>query len=99
MPIRTGAGTRIKALDAIAVGVPVISTVFGIEGLGLRPGRDVLIADSPEEFAAKVLATNDVDLRAGLVSSAFARIAQSQSPTAVEEAIRQAVLGLLVPAR
>jgi sugar transferase (PEP-CTERM/EpsH1 system associated) len=50
VPLRVGAGTRLKILEAMAAGVPVISTRLGAEGLDAQPGRDLLIADSPEEM-------------------------------------------------
>jgi glycosyltransferase involved in cell wall biosynthesis len=54
VPLRTGGGTRLKILEAMAAGVPVISTPLGAEGLSVEPGRDILIADAdqPAEWAA-----------------------------------------------
>ena len=46
VPLRTGGGTRLKILEAMAAGVPVISTVLGAEGLAVIPGNDILIADA-----------------------------------------------------
>jgi polysaccharide biosynthesis protein PslH len=54
VPLRIGGGTRIKILEALAMAKPVISTSIGAEGLAVRNGRDYLLADSPEEFAARV---------------------------------------------
>jgi len=53
-PIREGAGTRLKILDAMAMGKAVVSTGIGCEGLRVRPERDVLVADAPEEMADSV---------------------------------------------
>ncbi|MBE0558943.1 MAG: glycosyltransferase, partial [Proteobacteria bacterium] len=53
-PIRDGGGTRIKILDALAMGMPIVSTSIGCEGIDVLPGNDVLIADTPEEFEEKV---------------------------------------------
>jgi sugar transferase (PEP-CTERM/EpsH1 system associated) len=50
VPLRVGAGTRLKILEAMAAGVPVVSTRLGAEGIDARPGRDLLIADSPKEM-------------------------------------------------
>jgi glycosyltransferase involved in cell wall biosynthesis len=50
VPLRTGGGTRLKILEAMAAGVPVISTTLGAEGLAVTPGKDILIADSPESW-------------------------------------------------
>ena len=54
VPIRVGGGTRLKILEAMAAGVPVISTTIGAEGLVLNPGTDILLADTPEHMARAV---------------------------------------------
>jgi glycosyltransferase involved in cell wall biosynthesis len=54
IPARVGSGTRLKALEAMAAGVPVVSTTLGVEGLNATPGRDVIVADTPSAFAAAV---------------------------------------------
>ncbi len=54
VPLRRGAGTRIKILEAMAAGLPVISTPFGASGLHVSDGDHVLLADSPAAFAAAV---------------------------------------------
>jgi glycosyltransferase involved in cell wall biosynthesis len=55
VPLRIGGGTRLKIYESMAAGVPVVSTSVGAEGLACDPGRDILIADSPEEFAGRCL--------------------------------------------
>jgi sugar transferase (PEP-CTERM/EpsH1 system associated) len=50
VPLRTGAGTRLKILESMAAGVPVVSTALGAEGLRVRPGEHFLLAESPQEF-------------------------------------------------
>jgi len=55
VPLREGAGTRLKVLESLALGTPAVSTFKGMEGLELVPGRDLLVADSPAEFASCVL--------------------------------------------
>lgn len=55
-PIRFGSGTLNKVLEPMAVGTPVVSTTIGVQGLPLVHGRDVLVADSPDEFANAVVA-------------------------------------------
>jgi glycosyltransferase involved in cell wall biosynthesis len=54
VPIRHGGGTRLKILEALAWGLPVITTPVGCAGLGLTDGREALIADTREEFAAAI---------------------------------------------
>ena len=53
VPLRTGGGTRLKILEAMAAGVPVVSTPLGAEGLAVTPGEDILMAD-PDDSAAWV---------------------------------------------
>ena len=59
VPLRVGGGTRLKIYEAMAAGVPVVSTAIGAEGLDYTDGEDILIADSPAQFAdacARILA-------------------------------------------
>jgi glycosyltransferase involved in cell wall biosynthesis len=55
VPLRIGGGTRLKILEAMSLGVPVVATNKGAEGLGLVPERDLLTADRSADFAAAVL--------------------------------------------
>ena len=55
VPLLAGGGTRIKIYEAMAMGVPVVSTTIGAEGLPLRDGEDIQLADTPAAFAAKLL--------------------------------------------
>lgn len=62
VPIRAGGGTRLKILDAWASGKAVVSTSVGCEGLETRDGENILIRDTPDEFARAVelVLQNDV---------------------------------------
>jgi sugar transferase (PEP-CTERM/EpsH1 system associated) len=55
VPIRVGGGTRLKILDAFACGKAVISTSIGCEGIDVTPGKNILIGDSPQEFADQII--------------------------------------------
>lgn len=67
VPLRLGGGTRLKILEAMALGTPVVSTSKGAEGLDVTPGEDILIADTAAEFADAVLQLlNDRVLRTKL---------------------------------
>jgi polysaccharide biosynthesis protein PslH len=55
VPLRQGGGTRIKILEAMALGTPVVATSKGAEGLDVTPEHDILLADEPAAFAAQVL--------------------------------------------
>lgn len=64
VPLRIGGGTRLKILNAWAMGKAVVSTSIGAEGLLTRQGGNVLLADSPAEFARAVLSMlEDRELR------------------------------------
>jgi glycosyltransferase involved in cell wall biosynthesis len=54
VPLRIGGGTRIKILEALAMAKPVISTSIGAEGLEIEDERHFLLANTPEEFAARI---------------------------------------------
>jgi polysaccharide biosynthesis protein PslH len=53
-PVFAGGGMRIKILEAMALGKPVVATTIGAAGIGVRHGEDILLADDPEAFAAAV---------------------------------------------
>ncbi len=55
VPLRSGSGMRVKIVDALARGVPVVSTTVGAEGLDVIPGRHLLVADRPAGFAEALL--------------------------------------------
>lgn len=71
-PIRSGSGTRLKILEAMALGAPVVSTTKGAEGLEAEDGEHLLIADEPKQFADAVarLCLDD-NARARLVDQAY----------------------------
>lgn len=54
VPIRSGGSTRLKILEAMAWGTPVVSTRIGAEGIAVTHEEDILLADTPEEFAAGI---------------------------------------------
>jgi sugar transferase (PEP-CTERM/EpsH1 system associated) len=55
VPLRIGGGTRLKILQAMAMGKAIVSTGLGCEGFDLMPGRELVIADTPEDFASATL--------------------------------------------
>lgn len=54
-PLRSGSGTRFKLMEALACGLPVVSTSVGCEGLNATPDEHMLVADTPQAFADAVL--------------------------------------------
>ena len=64
VPLRIGGGTRLKIFEAMAMGKAVVSTSIGAEGLGVKSGRDLILADEPSAFAdAIVQLAQDDELR------------------------------------
>jgi polysaccharide biosynthesis protein PslH len=71
VPLLRGGGTRIKVLEAFALGCPVVATPKAVEGVAVSPGRDVLVANTPAEFARAVVSVmNDGRLRRSLIDNA-----------------------------
>jgi glycosyltransferase involved in cell wall biosynthesis len=69
VPLRLGGGTRLKIVEAMAMGIPVVSTTVGAEGLDTRPGEDIWIANDPMSFAQGVLhLLSDAELRRRLIA-------------------------------
>ncbi len=52
VPLRSGGGMRVKILNALAQGIPVVSTALGAEGIDVTAGENILLADAPADFAA-----------------------------------------------
>lgn len=59
VPLRVGGGTRLKILDAMAMGKAIVSTPVGCEGLEVSDGENIAVAASPEDFAHRTLALMD----------------------------------------
>ena len=53
-PLRFGAGTQNKVLEAMAMGVPVVCTHIGFEGLGVKSGEGVFLCKNPKDFVAEL---------------------------------------------
>jgi sugar transferase (PEP-CTERM/EpsH1 system associated) len=78
VPLRIGGGTRLKIYEGMAMEKAIVSTSVGAEGLPVTDGKEIIIADTPEDFAAAV-----VNL---LTSPAFAReVGQQARRTVVEK--------------
>lgn len=79
-PLRHGSGTRLKLLEAMAQGIPIVTTSAGCEGLAVHSGEQVWIADTPEAFAhsiARLMA--DEALRQRMAASARALVEREYS--------------------
>lgn len=96
VPLFQGSGTRLKVLEAFAAGVPVISTRKGVEGLAVRHGEHVLLADTADDFVESALALRrDGAVAQRLVASARTLLTQRYSWEAVAPLVRSAVSACL----
>ena len=55
VPLRAGGGMRVKILNALSQGLPIVTTTIGCEGIAVQHGKHVFIADSPQDFAQATL--------------------------------------------
>jgi glycosyltransferase involved in cell wall biosynthesis len=77
VPLRIGGGTRLKIYEAMAAGVPIVSTTVGAEGLDVADGGDIVLADEPERFADSVVALlRSADRRRAIAAAASATAAR-----------------------
>jgi glycosyltransferase involved in cell wall biosynthesis len=91
LPLRIGAGTRLKALVAMAAGVPIVSTRLGMEGLAAIDGEQFVRADSTAEWVdalRRVLC--DSELRLRLARHARALVESRYDWQAIEPALHDA---------
>ncbi len=53
-PMRDGGGTRLKILDALSMGKPIVATTIALEGIDVAPEKEVLVGDTPDEFVRQI---------------------------------------------
>lgn len=77
VPLRMGGGTRLKIYEGMAAGRAIVSTSIGAEGLEVRNGKDILLADRPESFAeALVTLLREPEIRARYERAALELVAR-----------------------
>ncbi len=95
VPLRVGGGTRLKILEAMALGVPVVSTSKGAEGLNVRPGENILIADTPAQMADTICRLfEDGEQRARLVEGGRALVENEYDWAAIAHRLTNVIEGL-----
>jgi glycosyltransferase involved in cell wall biosynthesis len=77
-PLRYGAGVQNKVLEYMALGLPGVTSRIGHEGLTALPGRDLLVADTPEDTADACSALLDDRERAGRIATAARRLIEAE---------------------
>lgn len=76
-PFRIGTGLKHKILEAMAMGLPVVATPLGANGLDIEAGKNIMLAGNPEEFARSIIALlNDKTLRKTVVKGAQELVAE-----------------------
>jgi glycosyltransferase involved in cell wall biosynthesis len=70
VPLNVGGGSRLKILEAMAAGVPVVSTTLGAEGLKVQHDENILIADTNEQLAEAIISLVENETRRHELSSA-----------------------------
>jgi glycosyltransferase involved in cell wall biosynthesis len=97
-PLRFGAGTKGKIGDALAYGLPVVTTSIGAEGFALTTGDTAIIADEPQAFAASVLQVyREQELWQRLADGGYEHIQRHFTPEIIGETIEAALTRLGVP--
>jgi polysaccharide biosynthesis protein PslH len=71
VPLRAGSGTRLKILEAMAAGVPVVSTTLGAEGLAVSPDKHILIADRDKDWLPALAALSNDDRRGAMIAASL----------------------------
>jgi glycosyltransferase involved in cell wall biosynthesis len=94
-PLRIGSGTRIKILEAGAMARPIVSTTLGAEGLELRDGEELVLANEPRRFAEAVAALlADSRRRRALGAAARRRVVEGHSLPVMRSAVSGALAEL-----
>lgn len=92
VPLREGGGSRLKILEAMAAGVPVVSTSMGAEGIDAEHGTHLLVADDPSEFAEAIVSVlADDTLAESLIRNARELVEARYSWSAIGERFVQVV--------
>jgi glycosyltransferase involved in cell wall biosynthesis len=103
VPLRLGGGTRLKIVEAMAMGKPIVSTSIGAEGIDVEDGRHLLIADTPAQFATavgRVLDDRTLAARLGAEGRALvtARYSWEAAASGLEGFLREVLAPPVTPA-
>ena len=91
-PLLTGAGQKSKIAEAMAAGLPVVTTSIGAEGMGLRSGSNCMIADDADAFATAVVRVyREEVLWSRLVEGGMRLVEENHSPQSIERVLHRAL--------
>ena len=92
-PVVGGTGVRIKILEGLRAGLPIVTTPDGAAGLSLNDGEQALIASDPDAFAERVARlVHDDELRVRLREEGYAYLEKGHSPAIARRALRRALM-------
>jgi glycosyltransferase involved in cell wall biosynthesis len=94
IPLRVGGGSRLKILEAMAAGVPVISTTLGAEGLDVQDGKNILIAEKSEDFC-EAITRLDEERRRTLIAGGRALVSEQYDWSRLGALLFETYKGLL----
>lgn len=93
VPVLFGSGIKIKVIEALARGLPVIATRLGVDGLGLEPGRHCIVEEDLAGFADAMVRLLDRAVNDGFARRSFACYRERFAPEVVALAYRAALFG------
>ncbi|RJP28134.1 MAG: glycosyltransferase [Candidatus Omnitrophota bacterium] len=94
-PMRVAVGIQNKIIQSMAAGVPVVATRLGLGGIQANEGREILLADNPEDFSEKVITLmQDHKLRSEIAASALSLIRDKYLWTGIVRGLEQKLLTL-----
>ena len=100
VPLRIGGGTRLKIFEAMAMSKAVVSTSVGAEGLPVQSGANIIVADTPGDFAQSVVSLlRDPSQRRRLGTSARALVQEKYSWPKVAESFASTLRDTIIPSR
>ncbi len=100
VPLRVGGGSRLKILEAMAAGVPVVSTKLGAEGLKVTHRENILLADDDRDLAEKIdVMIADATLRSKIIANARALVTERYDWSRLGESLSRVYGDLLATAK
>ena len=86
-PLRYGAGMKGKIGQSYEFGLPIISTTIGVEGMGLKDGLNILVADNTQSFAQKIISLNSNPLTWNMLAGNSELAIKPYSPESIKHSV------------
>lgn len=88
-PVRDGGGTKLKILDAMNMGMPIVAHPAALEGIDVEDGTHVLVARTPGEFAAAIASLSSAERRMTMARRAFELVRERYSFDGIADRLLQ----------